>query len=222
MADKNRAKQSKKRPSKKSTPPMNVPAAPAAAPVVDYTSRTVAPTAGARGRPPTYRDAAVTEKIVRLVQGGNYVETAAAAAGVSVSTVRAWLKKAGELERALRDDPTMTLTSDEELLVDFSAAVEKAQGEAEARDVLTIGRAAEGTKEKPGDWRASAWRLQHRSPERWGRNLVELSGRDGGPVQHENVGNPLELVAAKLDALAAARAKQAGIDREPPTVPDAE
>ena len=47
----------------------------------------------------------------------------------------------------------------------FVEAVEKAQGEAEARDVALI------AKQAPTDWRAAAWRLERRSPRRYGQKV---------------------------------------------------
>jgi hypothetical protein len=193
---------------------------PAPVPAVDYTARSVAPapSAGQPGRPPLWKQAFVREKIISLVRGGNYAETAAAAAGVSVHSLRNWMKQAGDIERRMAEDPTYTMTPDEETLVGFFTAVEQAKAEAESRDILLIGKAA--TK----DWKAAAWRASHRAPERWGRNLVEVSGRDGGPVQHEDVsGDPLDVLAAKLDALAKQKQQTpAVIERDVPATPDAE
>lgn len=88
-------------------------------------------------------------KIVEAIRAGNYIETAAAYAGVNKSTIYDWLK------RGARGDGAE--------FVSFSNAVEKALAEAEMRDVLIIGNAA---KE---NWQAAAWRLERKFPERWGR-----------------------------------------------------
>jgi hypothetical protein len=59
--------------------------------------------------------------------------------------------------------------------------VEKAQAEAEARDVAIIAKAA------PDDWRAAAWRLERKAPRRYGPR-VQLA------VQQE-----LEAVLGRLE-----------------------
>jgi len=95
-------------------------------------------------------------------------------------------------------------------MVDFSAALIRANAEAERDSVDTIGRAGNlhsiETKrvrkhvgvtkdgeviyaeevtvtEKPPDWRAEAFRLERRFPTRWGQTVRnEITGPDGGPV----------------------------------------
>jgi hypothetical protein len=62
---------------------------------------------------------------------------------------------------------------------EFSDAVEKALAESEVRDVAVISIAA-----AQGDWRASAWRLERKFPDKYGRRQrVTVSGSDDGPVQ---------------------------------------
>ncbi len=91
------------------------------------------------------------EKIVTAIRAGNYIETAAAYAGVSKDTLYAWLKRGGREVSA--KSPYHR----------FSDAVEKALADAEMRDVLLIGKAAEE------NWQAAAWRLERKFSDRWGR-----------------------------------------------------
>jgi transposase len=102
-------------------------------------------------------------KIVEALKMGNYIETAAALAGINKTTIYEWLKRgARELER-VENNPNAKIRKDEERFVVFSNAVKKAQAEAEQRDVLIIAKASQS------DWKASAWRLERKYPQRWGR-----------------------------------------------------
>jgi transposase len=103
-----------------------------------------------RGRP-TKLDAELQARIVGHLRGGGYVETAAAACGVSKVTVYAWLRQGNEEERGPHRD--------------FLNAVEEALAEAEHRDLARVGRAA------GRNWRAAAWRLERRHPRRWGARV---------------------------------------------------
>ena len=89
------------------------------------------------------------DKILKYLRLGTYVETAAAAAGISRDTFYDWLKRGAKGEKPYRA---------------FSDAVDKALAEAEARDVAIIMKAAEHT------WQAAAWRLERRFPDRYGRH----------------------------------------------------
>ncbi len=89
------------------------------------------------------------ERIVQVIATGNYVETAAAFAGISKDTFYNWMKKGARGEGAK--------------FVAFSDAIQKALAQAEIVDVAMIARAAES------QWQAAAWRLERRNPERWGR-----------------------------------------------------
>lgn len=130
-------------------------------------------------------------KIVTLMRDGNYVETAAACVGINKETLYAWLKKGARGEGGK--------------FKDFSNAVEKAQAEAERRDVQNIGNAA-----AEGAWQASAWRLERKFPKRWGRmDRTEVTGKDGGPVKVEhNYDADIDLLASELASIAARQATQ--------------
>lgn len=104
------------------------------------------------------------QKIVDALRLGNYIETAAAYAGVSKTTIYDWLKKGARSKKGKYKD--------------FSNAVEKALAEAEMRDVALIGNAA---KE---NWQAAAWRLERKFPARWGRKTQhEITGKEGNPIE---------------------------------------
>lgn len=107
------------------------------------------------------------QKIVKLIEAGNYVETAAAAVGVSKDTFYRWLKKGA---RQARNGKQTDLSA-------WSERMQHAAARSEAADVLRISAAAKR------HWQAAAWRLERKSPERWGRRRVEVTGPAGGPIQ---------------------------------------
>lgn len=112
----------------------------------------------------------VHEKIVGLVKAGNYMEVAAAAAGVPRSTFYDWLRLgAKDMADGNVDTP----------LAELSDALQRAEAEAEARDVARIAQA--GGK----NWQALAWRLERKNPKRWGRkDHLTLGGDDeAGPIK---------------------------------------
>lgn len=117
------------------------------------------------GGRPTKFDKALAERIVQLVRAGNYIETSAAAAGLSKDTLYRWLKEGAREDHGAKRE--------------FSDAVEKAQAEAEAANLALIGKAALG-----GTWQAAAWRLERMHPERYAqKQKLEHTGADGGALQ---------------------------------------
>ena len=107
--------------------------------------------------------------ILGALAEGNYIETAAALAGVCSKTVYDWLREGARAKSGKKHD--------------FLQAVEKAQAIAEAKGIRSI-KAAEDA----GAWQAAAWRLERKFPDRWGRKeRHELTGADGGAIRHEDV-----------------------------------
>lgn len=127
---------------------------------------------------PTKLTPEVHEIIVEAVRAGNYIETAALAAGIHRDTFYGWLERA-------KDEPGSIYS-------DFSDALESAKAEAEKRDLSIISQAAHD-----GSWQAAAWKLERKHPQRWGRvNRTEISGPDGSAVKVEV--SPKETLQAKL------------------------
>ena len=144
----------------------------------------------------------VRDAICDAIAAGNYVEIAASAGGVTKQSVYNWLQR-GRDEVALIEDghePRKT----EAAYVDFLDAVTRAERQAEA-DAVRIWR-----EQMPDDWRAAKEYLARRFGERWGdRQRVEMTGKDGGPVEQRVVGDSgREEVTAMIDELAARRAKK--------------
>lgn len=107
-------------------------------------------------------DAAMMDRLVKLIQVGNYKENAAAMCGISRATFNNWLL------RGARGEAPFT-----ELL----AGVEKAQAEAVGHKVATITAASQK------NWQAAAWWLERTNPRKWGRkDALELSGNEDKPI----------------------------------------
>jgi hypothetical protein len=102
---------------------------------------------------PSKRTPEVKQMILEALRGGNYLETAAAYAGVHRSTLNRWMNE---------DDPEFQ---------DFRDAVEKARADAIVRNVGVVLAAA------PKNWQAAAWWLERTNPDKYGRRVVELGGK---------------------------------------------
>ena len=145
-----------------------------------------APAATKKFGRPTKLTPEVQEKIVSSIKAGNYVEVAAAYAGISKTTYYGWIRKgearAAEIERAEQEaeeygtEPIVIDDPEGDLYYNFLNAVEQASAESEVRDMTLIGLAA------ARNWRAAAWRLEHKYPSRYGRQVLEVSGADGVPL----------------------------------------
>jgi transposase len=101
---------------------------------------------------PTKLTPEVQKRIIDALRAGNYVETAAAYAGIGRQTLYDWLHRGAKEGKGAYHE--------------FHEAVEKALAESEVRDVALIAKAAEA------QWQAAAWRLERRAPERWGKRVT--------------------------------------------------
>lgn len=104
---------------------------------------------------PTKLTPVVHAAIVDSLRAGVCIETAAEAAGVSASTVHAWIRRA-------EDHPNDC----GEPFLEFHEAYKKARAQAEL-DAVQVIRAASRTT-----WQAAAWYLERSQPERWGRRTI--------------------------------------------------
>lgn len=120
------------------------------------------------GGRPTKLNIDTHNKIISAIRAGNYIETAAAYAGIDKSTLYDWLKRGEREKQRVAQNPRYNIRKSEKPYVEFSNAVEKALAEAEVRDVAIIAKAAEE------QWQAAAWRLERKFPDRWGRKRLDI------------------------------------------------
>lgn len=98
------------------------------------------------------------DKLTQAIRLGATYQLACNYAGIGVSTFHDWLNAKPE----------------------FSQAIKEAEGKAA---VLWLGKIEQAASD--GNWQAAAWKLERRYPDMYGRNRVELTGANGGPVQVE-------------------------------------
>ena len=106
----------------------------------------------------------VTAKISRALRLGAFLETAAGYAGLDRDTLKEWIKlgRGPEARQVHRE---------------FVEEIDAAMADAEVAMLQRVSDAEE--------WQASAWRLERRYPDRWGRIdrlKAEHTGKDGAPL----------------------------------------
>ena len=103
-------------------------------------------------------------EIVKFIEAGNYANVAAVCAGIHPETFSNWMKWGRERRKGI--------------YFEFFDAIQKAEARGEARHVLNI------ANESKKNWQASAWYLERKHFERWGRReRKEITGEGGGPVE---------------------------------------
>ena len=130
----------------------------------------------------------LTKKICLYLAKGNYFGVACTVCGITPKTAYNWRAK-GEKEKS-------------GIYRDFLSAVEFAEALAETESLDAIRNRLNG-------WQAAAWMLERRHRERWGKSMVEVTGKDGGPIEIDAKDKLLSL----LGGIAA---------REGPVSPDPE
>ena len=98
---------------------------------------------------PTKLTPELQAEMVKLVELGNYMDTAAACCGVTRDTFHAWMK------RGVREGKGP--------YYEFSDALKRAEGRAEAAALVRIRKAGQTS------WQADAWYLERKMPRKWGR-----------------------------------------------------
>lgn len=132
------------------------------------------------GPPPEKLTPQLQQIIIDNLATGAYIETAACLAGIARTTFYEWIKK-GNKEKSGK-------------YYDFVNAVNAAVAKSEMRDLGFIDNAA-----KDGQWQAAAWKLERRHPDKWGkRERHELTGADGGPIEHKDASQARQRLVSKL------------------------
>ena len=141
-----------------------------------------------KGRP-TKLTRNVHEAIVESVRNGNYIETAARAAGIHPDTLRNWRARGEEGGR--RNAP----------FIEFFGALTRAEAEAEERAVKALGDAF------ADDWRAASEYLRRRHPDRW-----STQDRIHGQVKHDRERQAPDQLDREIERLIA----ELGASKEAP------
>jgi len=126
------------------------------------------------GGRPTKLNEDIQNRIVAAIQRGAYIETAAKMTGITKATFYDWLKKGAHVRDILEKNEDMIITEEQNQLMEFSYAIQKATAESEIRDLAAIDTAAQN-----GQWQAAAWKLERKHHKRWGRK-VAITDHDGG------------------------------------------
>lgn len=103
---------------------------------------------------------------VKVLRSGNWIETACDYVGIHPDTYYEWMKR-GE-----SNSPS------NQIYRAFREAVLEARAAVEMECVIRIRMA--GSK---GNVKADMWFLERSFPERWGRRRVEVTGKDGEPLE---------------------------------------
>jgi hypothetical protein len=126
-----------------------------------------------------------TQAIVTFLRSGSFIETAVAASGVSRSTFFVWMKR-GEKAHMGK-------------FRKFYLDVRKAMADFEIAAVNSIRRAGEESS-----WQASAWLLERKFPDEWGKiERVESTGANGGPIEVAAMRDPREMTTGEKRRLLA-------------------
>jgi hypothetical protein len=127
------------------------------------------------------------ERFINAIRAGNYANVAAQYAGIHVATYFRYMQLGAEQTRGVYRD--------------FHDAVKAAEAEAEARAVANVQLAAQ-----QGQWTASAWMLERKHPERWGRReRREITGADGAPIEIASSVD-IRAVVGRIEAMLALEA----------------
>tara|TARA_R100000231_G_scaffold129411_1_gene100763 strand:- start:589 stop:1023 length:435 start_codon:yes stop_codon:yes gene_type:complete len=127
---------------------------------------------------PTKLTTELTEEIAKYLRAGNYIETTAALVGINRDSIYEWLKRGAAEQERLMKNPRARIRKREQIFVEFSDTVKKAQAQSEAMLVGLVGKAAEK------NWTAAAWRLERKFPDKWGRTERNVATAQDDPLKN--------------------------------------
>jgi len=132
------------------------------------------------GQPTKFRPE-TRKKILNAIRLGLPIVKACNVSGIDYNTYRNWETRALE-----RKEPEY---------IEFFQECERAKDEREAMHLNNIVQAA-----RDGTWQASAWFLERSLPQSYAlKNRVELTGKDGEPIQTETnvnlIMNPVDILS---------------------------
>ncbi len=159
------------------------------------------------------------QQIIKAVLAGNYLETAAAAAGIGRSCLFEWLQIGRELRAKLESQVGTTIEVDRAVWESENQAringkpvdtlahireigkrekhwvcVELVDGVEKAKAMAEMNAVKKLVKHGDKNWRAALAYLERTNHEKWGRkDRVEVSGPQGGPI-------PVAMLMAQMSA----------------------
>ena len=116
------------------------------------------------------------KRITDAIRVGATYELAAQYGGIAYNTFNEWMKAGAGANSGKHRE--------------FYEAVKSAEGEAAIKWLAVIDKAA------LDQWQAAAWKLERRYPREYGRQVHEVSGPNGGPIQTEQVFDHTAATAA--------------------------
>ena len=149
-----------------------------------------------KGRPSRIFETERIDEFLQLIEDGVDFNIAADSARLARSTVFDWLKKGREIQG--RDSELNELNSKDIAYLDFLERFMRARVTPEIKAVETISKSVEN-----GSWRAAAWVLEHRFPERWSLD------RDGNRLPISSTPLPA-VMNAELEAKVQAVLRMSG------------
>lgn len=175
----------------------------------------------------------VAARVLDLVEHAVPLVHAAAAAGIDAGTLRSWLTIGGQVARdiATRKRTRTSLTAHEQACWEFSARTTQVRAGWVADTLCSVDQARRGgrrtvrtvdkfdadgnvvervvtTEEEAPNLSAATWLLAHALPTEFGKQRLEVTGPDDGPVKLD-YGNVATL-AADVRAFIADRQAEAG------------
>lgn len=178
----------------------------------------------------TGRAVTITERVVETLRAGAFVKDAAARIGFPVETLREW-QKVGQ--RAIRDvvqgnKRNRDLSFHERQCAVLAQAMTKAEAECRLMMLGDLNKLARGVQRTETttrmnaqgqpvetstrvvtsvpDGRSIQWFLERRHPEDFGRQRIELSGPEGGPIELGLAASAADKVRALIAEVRTARA----------------
>lgn len=119
----------------------------------------------------------VTKKIVKAIKGGNFITVAVVYAGITTTAYYNWRERADKAEslliKQLETNAKAKLRKSDIPFIEFRDTIDFALSVAEVMAVTCI-RAS-----FTDDWKAAAWYLERRYPEKWGKRVIGFANDDG-------------------------------------------
>lgn len=125
------------------------------------------------------------DKLVEAISMGASYDIACKYAGISFQSFNQWRNGKGFPQSATEADKSW-----------FFEQIDAAEARVAMYWLGIINAAA-----KNGTWQAAAWGMERRFPLTYGRNIVEVTGKDGGPVRHDLRAIPDRAIDAAMEAM---------------------